>query len=96
MARKAATGTQLAAVRRRIDQLDDRILRVVNVRARLALAIGRIKKRSKWPVYGGRREAFLLNRVRQANRGPLPAGALQRVFKTILTQCRRREHRGGR
>ncbi len=96
MADNAATGAQLNTVRRRIDRLDEQILRLVNTRARLALVIGRIKKQRKWPVYDMRRETFVLNHVRQANRGPLPAGAVRRIFQTILTQCRRSEHRGNR
>lgn len=83
--------SKLAAVRRRINQLDGQLLRRLNRRAQLALQIGRIKKRRKWPVFDAKREALVLRRVRQANRGPLSDAAVQRVFQAILTQCRRRE-----
>ena len=91
----ARTG-RLAVVRRRIDQLDVQLLRLVNRRARLALIIGRIKDRKKWPVYDARREAFVLRHVAGANRGPLSARAVRQVFLAILTQCRRRERDGKR
>ena len=90
MNRKRATGT-LASVRRRIDGLDIALLRLINQRARLALEIGRIKKRRKWPVFDGRREAFVLRHVTRANRGPLSTRAVRHVFQAILCECRRRE-----
>jgi chorismate mutase len=82
---------RLAAVRRRIDRLDEHLLRLINQRARMALQIGRIKKRRKWPVYDARREAFVLRHVTRRNRGPLSPRAVQHVFQAILCECRRRE-----
>jgi chorismate mutase len=82
---------RLATVRRRIDRLDAQLLRLLNQRATLALVIGRIKKRKKWPVYDARREAFVLGHVARANRGPLSDAAVRQVFQAILRQCRRRE-----
>ena len=79
------------AVRRRIDRLDAQLLRLINARATLALAIGRIKKRRKWPVFDARREAFVLRHVTRANRGPLSGPAVQRVFQAVLNECRRRQ-----
>ncbi len=95
MTRKRAKG-KLASVRRRIDRLDLQMLALLNGRARFALEIGRIKKRRKWPVFDAKREAFVLRHVTRANRGPLSDAAVQRIFQRILTQCRRREHRGSR
>ena len=82
---------KLSAVRERIDRLDLDLLRLVNQRARLALLIGRIKKRRKWPVFDPAREAFVLRHVMRANRGPLSEGAVTRIFHAILGECRRRE-----
>ena len=81
----------LSSVRRRIDRLDGQLLRLVNRRAALALRIGRIKRRRKWPVFDAGREAFVLRRVTRANRGPLSARAVGRIFQAVLRECRRRE-----
>ena len=89
-------GSRLSAVRRRIDRLDEQLLRAINTRASLALAIGRIKTRSKWPVFDARREAVVLRHVIRANRGPLSANAVRRVFHAILSECRRREGKPSR
>ena len=82
---------KLAAVRRRIDRFDEQLLRLLNRRAQLALEIGRIKKRRKWPVFDAQREAFVLRHVLRNNRGPLSAAAVRHVFQAILCECRRRE-----
>ena len=78
-------------MRRRIDLIDRQLLRLLNRRALLALEIGRFKKRRRWPVFDARREAAVLRHVTRANRGPLSARAVQRVFEAILRECRRRE-----
>ena len=83
--------SKLSAVRRRIDHLDLQLLRLLSQRARLALAIGRLKKRKKWPVFDPKREAFVLGHVRRVNRGPLSEAAVRHIFQAILSECRRRE-----
>ena len=93
MPRSVRGGETLDAVRRRIDHLDAQCLRLLNRRAAMALAIGRIKRRRKWPVFDARREAVVLRHVVAANRGPLSAKAVQRIFQAILRECRRREHK---
>ena len=90
------SGPRLSAVRRKIDRLDEQLLRAINTRASLALDIGRIKKRRKWPVFDARREAFVLRHITQANRGPLSANAVRHVFHAILSECRRWENKSNR
>ncbi len=92
----ASGKARLAQVRWLIDRLDERLLRLINARARLALAIGRIKKRKKWPVYDARREASVLRHLQTANEGPLSDAAVRQVFQAVLAQCRRRERRSHR
>ena len=88
--------SKLSAVRRRIDRLDRQLLRLVNQRAVLALLIGRIKKRRKWPVFDAGRETFVLRHVLHSNRGPLSERAVRHIFQAILCECRRRERSGGK
>ena len=86
----------LSEVRRRINRLDEQLLRLISQRAALALQIGRIKKRRKWPVFDAAREAFVLRHVMHANRGPLSPRAVRHVFQAILCECRRRERSSSR
>ena len=85
--------SKLSTVRRRIDRLDQRLLRLLNQRARLALETGRIKTRRKWPVFDAYRETFVLRHVTRANAGPLSARAVRRIFQAVLRECRRRERK---
>ncbi len=96
MPRRLRRAPKLSTVRRRIDRLDAQLLRLVNQRARLALEIGRIKRRRKWPVFDATREAFVLRHILTANRGPLSARAVQHIFHAILCECRRRERSGSK
>lgn len=67
------------------------MLALLNQRAKLALQIGHIKKRRKWPVFDAAREAHVLRRVTLRNKGPLSSRAVEHVFQAILCECRRRE-----
>ena len=84
---------RLTLIRRQIDRLDEQLLKSVNRRAQLALEIGRVKKHRKWPVFDASREASVLRHVIKSNRGPLSPAAVQRIFQSVLRECRRREHR---
>lgn len=76
---------QLKKIRAGIDALDDRILDLLNERAALAQAIGRAKSGAK---YRPEREAQVIRRLRERNRGPLPQPALTRLYTEIMSACR--------
>ncbi len=76
---------KLKRIRTRIDALDDRLIKLLSARARLAQRIGRLKEGA---LYRPEREAQVLRRVLKANRGPLPAGALARLYAEIMSACR--------
>ena len=91
MASSRRAGITLSSVRQRIDRIDRQLLRLLNRRVQLALEIGRIKKRRKWPVFDAARETFVLRHIETSNRGPLSSRAVRHVFQAILCECRRRE-----
>ena len=78
-------------IRKRIDLLDDELLRIFNERARLALAIGEIKKLLGLPVYDPAREKRIFLRMKEANPGPLDGGAIVRLFERVVDESRRLE-----
>lgn len=81
----------LHILRRQVDRIDAQLVRLLNRRARLALEIGQVKQQRRRPVYDARREALVLRHVTGANRGPLSAGAVRRIFAAILHECRQRQ-----
>jgi len=82
---------EIDEIRKRIDLLDDELLRIFNERARLALAIGEIKKRLGLPVYDPAREKRIFARMKGDNRGPLDDGAIVRLFERVVDESRRLE-----
>jgi chorismate mutase len=79
----------IADWRKRIDELDRKLVRMLNQRARAARRIGRLKRDTNMPIYEPRRERIILQNIAKANRGPFPQAELQRIFKRIIGVMRR-------
>jgi|SRR5216683_589943 len=80
--------------RNEIDELDEELLRLLNMRARLALKIGELKKAAGLPLYDLERERSVLQKLQLANSGPLDPGAVAKLFRRIICESRRVEARG--
>jgi chorismate mutase len=78
-------------LRKRIDLMDDVLLRVFNERARIALEIGLVKKRLGLPVFDPGREKRIFARMKEENPGPLDDGAVVRLFERVVDESRRLE-----
>jgi chorismate mutase len=81
-------------LRRRIDDLDEQLVTLLNERAACALEIGRIKQRLHIDIYQPAREAEVLRHVQTcttAMGGPLSPAALARLFERIIDEARRLE-----
>ncbi len=76
---------KLKQFRHQIDALDQRLVKLLSARARLAQRIGKLKESA---AYRPEREAQVLRGVIAANRGPLPDAALSRLFSEIMSACR--------
>jgi chorismate mutase len=81
--------------RRRIDAIDDQLVRLLNSRSACVVEIGRIKRALGVPVYSPEREEALLERVMRENTGPLDRAAVQRLFERIIDESRRLERLAG-
>jgi len=78
----------LTTMRRRIDRIDDQLLRLLNRRARLVLAVGAHKQRERSAVYVPDREHAVLSRLARGNGGPLAAPQVRAIFGEIISACR--------
>lgn len=81
----------LQLLRRRIDRLDARLLRLLNQRARLGLQVGRLKKQHGRRLFDPIRERAILRRLTAKNGGPLSPAAIRAIYLEILRQTRRIE-----
>ena len=82
---------RLEELRRRIDALDEELVRLLSARARCALEIGHVKKQAGMDVYQPQREAEVLAHVQHVNGGPLDHGAIRRLFERVIDEARRLE-----
>jgi chorismate mutase/prephenate dehydratase len=83
------TDDKLEAVRGRIDALDEQIQELINRRAAFAQEVAGIKAGHGQcgDFYRPDREAAILRRVSQRNRGPLPDEEMVRLFREIMSAC---------
>jgi chorismate mutase len=74
--------------RRRIDEIDRKLVELLNERANCAIEIGRIKRTDHQPIYQPDREKDILENAERTNRGPLANTAIRRLFERILDEAR--------
>jgi len=79
----------LAECRERIDNVDLRILQLLNERTSIVQNVGRIKKEAALPIYEPRREDQVFYNVTANNQGPLPNDAVKRIFERIIDEMRK-------
>lgn len=79
----------IAYWRKEIDEVDAELLRLLNVRARLALKVGALKKAQRMPFWDPDREQDVLTRLQDLNTGPLGDRAVYKLFRRIIRESRR-------
>ncbi|HZR45201.1 MAG TPA: prephenate dehydratase [Candidatus Manganitrophaceae bacterium] len=75
----------LSPLRQKIDDIDERLLALLNDRARIVQEIGKIKKEQKADFYAPSREQAIYDRLTQLNPGPFPNEAVRSVFREIIS-----------
>ena len=77
--------------RRRMDEIDKKLVELLNERCKCALEIGHIKQQSNIPLYQPAREKEVLANAEGNNRGPLSHEAIRRLFERIIDEARSAE-----
>lgn len=80
-------GGELNDLRTRIDAINLKLVDLLSERARLAKAIGDLKRAGGAPIYQPAREREVIERVVAHNPGPLSADHLRRIFTEIISAC---------
>jgi chorismate mutase len=74
----------IADLRKKIDEIDQRLVELLSERARAAHEIGRLKRKARLPIYEPDREQTVFNHVTKVNAGPLPNRDLMRIYERIM------------
>ncbi|MCX7661977.1 MAG: prephenate dehydratase [Candidatus Omnitrophica bacterium] len=75
----------LQELRKKIDQIDKKLVELLNKRTDLALKISQIKLKSGQNVYSPERESYILKRIAKLSKGPLNKEALQAIYREIMS-----------
>ncbi|MCM8790858.1 MAG: prephenate dehydratase [Candidatus Omnitrophica bacterium] len=81
----------LKKLRKKVDEIDSQILKLLNKRAGIILDIGKIKKRSKDSAYVPEREKDVYEKAVSRNKGPLPNDSVRAIFREIMSASLRLE-----
>ena len=76
---------KLQQLRSKIDELDTKLVRLLNERTKLVLEIGKIKHASGDEIYAPDREDAVLRRIVEKGDGPLPADSLRAIYREIMS-----------
>jgi chorismate mutase-like protein len=77
--------------RRRIDEIDKKLVQLLNERSECALEVGKLKHEAKIPLYQPDRENEVLTNAEHNNSGPLTDAAIRRLFERIIDEARAAE-----
>ncbi len=75
----------LTGIRKKIDEVDTKLLELLNERADLVHEIGVMKKQAGLAIYAPEREEALLQGLEKKNQGRLPAAAVRAIYREIMS-----------
>ncbi len=79
----------LLELRQKIDKVDLELLNALNQRAKIVMEVGKIKQKEQIEVLDKSREASLMKRLSEHNKGPLDEEMLQDLFQSIINILKR-------
>ena len=78
----------IADWRKKIDQLDEQIVKLLSERAAAAVAIGELKRKDAAAIYEPHREQAVFEHVRSVNPGPLSGAQVQDLYERLMDVMR--------
>ena len=78
----------LEPYREKIDEIDKKIINLLNERIVNVLEIGKIKEKHKLPFYHPEREKKIYNKLMEYNKGDFPNHAIENIFREIISASR--------
>jgi len=78
----------IADWRRKIDDLDRKLVELLSERAQCAHEIGKLKRNSAMPIYEPDREKIIYQNIARYNLGPLSEMQLRQVYERLIDVMR--------
>ncbi len=78
---------ELAKLRVQIDSLDQQLLQLLNERARVAEAVGELKRKEGSPFFRPDRVAQVIQKIQNGNPGPLLNPHVAAIWREIMSAC---------
>src|SRR6186997_3140766 len=75
----------LEPIRQKIDQIDKKLVEMLNERLTLAAEIGKLKRSAGGQIYVAEREDAVLRKVAGQNQGPIKNEALRAIYREIMS-----------
>jgi chorismate mutase/prephenate dehydratase len=82
----------LENLRRKIDEVDRKIVELLNERGKIAIEISKLKKENSFNVYDPAREREIERNIKKINPGPLSMDSVVSIFREIISACRSLQH----
>ena len=78
----------LENLRKEIDEIDEKIVELVNRRGEYALEVSKLKQENSIQIYDPAREKEIERKLKEINTGPLSVKYLISIFREIISGCR--------
>jgi chorismate mutase len=88
MAKSVDPRIQLTHLRKQIDSIDRKLLKLFNDRAKVAKKIGAVKRDHSMSIIEPAREQQVVANMITANKGPLPNDSIERIYLGIMIEMR--------
>jgi chorismate mutase/prephenate dehydratase len=86
--------TNIGVLRQAIDEIDEKIMELINQRLSLAKQVGDFKKQGGIQITDSDREKEIMNRLLEKNNGPMSGNGLRNIFGAIIAEGRNVQHPG--
>jgi chorismate mutase/prephenate dehydratase len=80
--------TNIGVLRQAIDEIDEKIMELINQRLSLAKQVGDFKKQGGIQIIDSDREKEIMNRLLEKNNGPMSGNGLRNIFGAIIAEGR--------
>jgi chorismate mutase/prephenate dehydratase len=75
----------LEELRKQINEIDHKLVKLLNERARVVVEIGKLKSKTGKPIYSPDREKEVFVKIGEANKGPLPDKCLAAIWRELMS-----------